>query len=152
MSRQQFRPNQLSAGGVVVRPDARAGFEVCLVCDGRYWGLPKGIVERGERPEEAALREIAEEVGLDRQTLRLSGDLPLSEYVFRRERRLIFKRVHFFLVEAAPGAELVAQADELTEARWCTFSEAKRLASFPDTVTALAAAERLLGSRRAASA
>src|SRR5947209_3256518 len=94
-----FRPNEVSAGGVVVRRTRRV-LEVCLVNDGRYWGLPKGNVERGETPEQAALREIEEEVGLPAQRLRVVRELTPSDYVYRRGGRLIFKRVHQFLVEA----------------------------------------------------
>ncbi len=57
------RPDEISAGGVLARPSA-SGWEVCLVRAGRYWGLPKGHIERGESAEQAALREISEECGV----------------------------------------------------------------------------------------
>jgi 8-oxo-dGTP pyrophosphatase MutT (NUDIX family) len=147
----RFRPNEVSAGGVVVRPARGGGYEVCLVNDGRYWGLPKGNVERGEEPSQTALREIAEETGLDAAMLEVIAGLPASEYVYRRAQRLIFKRVHFFLVAAPAGASLTPQAEELTEAVWLSFSDAKQRASFPDTTKALTEAERILESQRAAS-
>jgi 8-oxo-dGTP pyrophosphatase MutT (NUDIX family) len=125
---------------------------VCLVSDGRYWGFPKGIVERGEEPLAAALREIAEETGLDRNGLHVIAPLSASEYVYRRGTRLIFKRVHFFLVTAPKGAELTPQADELTAAEWLTFDAARARASFSDTVNALSDAERLLASESPGSA
>ena len=126
--------------------------EVCLVNDGRYWGLPKGNVERGEAPEQTALREIAEETGLPPERLEIIAALPASDYVYRRAGRLIFKRVHFFLVSAPAGVELVPQAAELVEAAWLSLEEAKQRASFADTVTALDAAERLLRGGAASTA
>jgi len=141
---RQFRPNEVSAGGVVVRPGERGGFEVCLVNDGRYWGLPKGIVERGEEPVDAGLREIAEETGLARDSLEVIGPLPASEYVYRRAQRLIFKRVHCFLVRAPAGAPLTPQAGEIAEAAWLSLEQARARASFRDTVAALDEAERML--------
>jgi 8-oxo-(d)GTP phosphatase len=148
MARRPFRPNEISAGGVVVRPGS-AGYEVCLISDGRYWGLPKGIVETGETPERAALREIAEETGIPLHDLRLRGALPASEYVYRRRDTgsLIFKRVHFFLVDAPAGAVLHPDPAEIADAGWLSFDEAATRASFQDTVRALdAAREQLAGS------
>jgi len=140
-----FRPNEVSSGGVVVR-----GFEgahqVCLVCDGRYWGLPKGHVEAGETPEVAALREISEETGIPLQQLRVVATLAPSEYTYRRRDtgRLVFKRVHQFLVEATADSELHPDPAEIAEAAWLSFDEARERASFRDTSTALDAAHRLL--------
>ena len=107
MPRRPMRPNEVSSGGVVFRRSADQ-VEVCLVNDGRYWGFPKGLIEPGETPEVAALREISEETGLVREVLLLKAALPLTEYVYRRRDSgsLIFKRVHHFLVEAPAGAEL----------------------------------------------
>jgi 8-oxo-dGTP pyrophosphatase MutT (NUDIX family) len=138
-----FRPNEISSGGVVVRPvDGR--YEVCLISDGRHWGLPKGNVEAGESPEQAALREIAEETGLIETQLRVRGPLPASEYVYRRDGRLVFKRVHHFLVQAPAGAELIPDPAEIAAAAWLDFAEAKARASFKDTAAALDAARSLL--------
>ena len=145
MTRRSFRPNETSAGGVVVRTTA-SGYDVCLVSDGRHWGLPKGNLEPGETPEQAALREISEETGIDRTGLAIVAALTASEYVYRRRDigRLIFKRVHQFLVTAPPDAALRPQPTEIVEAAWLPFDEATRRAGFADTVRALDAARRIL--------
>lgn len=145
MPRRQFHPSEVSAGGVVLRRNADRAPEVCLVFDGRYWGLPKGNVERGEAPGETALREIEEEVGLPRAALRLGEELPASDYVYRRAGRLVFKRVHQFIVEMIGDAPLRADGHEIVDARWLSMSEARTLASFADTVRAIDAAAALLG-------
>ena len=100
--------------------DRAPGFEVCLVSDGRHWGFPKGLLEAGETPEAAALREISEETGIPREDLTLRAALPVSEYVYRRPNHgaLIFKRVHHFLVEAPAGTELRPDPAEIAEAGW----------------------------------
>jgi len=137
------RPNEVSAGGVVARASAN-GWEICLVCAGRYWGFPKGHLEPGETAQQAALREIAEECGLPPASLSIVAELPAAEYAYRRGGRLMFKLVHHFLVIAAPGAELRPQASEIDEARWFSIDDAIGRASFADTRAALTAARQLL--------
>lgn len=137
------RPDEVSAGGVVARRTA-AGWEVALLRAGRHWGLAKGNVEAGEGPEGAALREASEECGISPSDLRLRGELPGSDYAYRRDGRLVFKHVDHFLIEAASGAELHPQADEIDEAEWLDLETAIARASFRDTVAALTAARHLL--------
>lgn len=145
MPRRPLRANEISAGGVVVRP-SDLGHEVCVVSDGRYWGFPKGVIEPGETPEEAALREISEETGIPRGALTLGASLPVSEYVYRRRDtgRLIFKRVHHFLVAAPAGTVLHPDPMEIAEAAWLGFDEARARLSFKNTVAILDAAQYLL--------
>jgi 8-oxo-dGTP pyrophosphatase MutT (NUDIX family) len=140
-----MRPNEISSGGVVVRRSSK-GYEVCLVSDGRYWGFPKGHVEPGETPEAAAIREIAEETGIARESLVLRAPLPPSEYVFRRPNHgpLIFKRVHHFIVEAPDGTELHPDPAEIVEAAWLGFDAARARMSFKDSVEVLDAAWSVL--------
>jgi 8-oxo-dGTP pyrophosphatase MutT (NUDIX family) len=135
----QRRPNEVSAGGVVARP-ADAGWQVCLVRARASWGLPKGHVEAGESPVQAALREISEECGLAQESLSVVAALPRSEYVYRRSGRLMFKLVHHFLVTTGSGSRLVPQASEIDEAQWLSIDEALTLATYADTRTALTAA------------
>jgi 8-oxo-dGTP pyrophosphatase MutT (NUDIX family) len=140
-----MRPNEISSGGVMVRrrPD---GYEVCLISDGRHWGFPKGIVERGETPEAAALREISEETGITRDLLVLRAPLPAAEYVYRRPNRgsLVFKRVHHFIVEVPEGTELRPDPSEIAEAAWFGFDDARARLSFKSSVAVLEAARGLL--------
>jgi 8-oxo-dGTP pyrophosphatase MutT (NUDIX family) len=141
---QRFTPSEISAGGVLVRRSAGGQPEVCLVNDGRYWGLPKGNLEPGESALQAAVREVSEETGIPAQDLSLVAPLPASEYAYRRQGRLIFKRVEFFLFAVPADRELHPQPEEISEARWVTFADGRALASFKDTVRALDESARLL--------
>lgn len=145
MPRRPLRPNEISSGGVVVRPSG-SGFEVCLVSDGRHWGFPKGLLEAGETPEAAALREISEETGIPRGDLTLRAALPVSEYVYRRPNHgaLIFKRVHHFLVDAPAGAVLRPDPAEIAEAGWFDIDTARSRLTFKSSVEVLDAAAALL--------
>ncbi len=129
-----------------MRPTAEHGWEACLVHAGKYWGLPKGHLERGETARDAALREISEECGIPVDALSVVGELPPSEYVYRRDGKLIFKLVHHFLVVTAPRTELAPQLSEIDEAAWLSFDEAMTVVSFADARTALTAARPLLES------
>jgi 8-oxo-dGTP pyrophosphatase MutT (NUDIX family) len=147
MARRALRPNEISSGGVVVRPAAN-GPEICLVSDGKHWGFPKGLVEPGESPEGAALREIAEETGIPRSSLQVIAALPNAEYVFRRPNRgaLVFKRVHHFLVGAPENAALHPDPAEIAEAAWLGLDEARDRLTFKNAIEVLDAARALLAA------
>ena len=94
---------EVSAGGIVFRrlPDGGARF---LLIKDSYdnWGFPKGHLEDGESPAEAAVRETSEETGLDR--LVLQGPIRVIDWHFRFRGRHIHKYCHFFLLESTEGA------------------------------------------------
>ncbi len=85
-----------SAGALVVK-DGR-----CLVLRrGDEWAFPKGHLEAGEEPQQAAIREVREETGL---LVRVVRPIGITRYVFEGtgggEHR---KRVHWFLAEQTGG-------------------------------------------------
>lgn len=90
------------------------------------WGLPKGLVERGEAPEEAAVREVEEETGLRAEILEPLGDISYW-YVWEDER--IRKKVTFFLMEAT-GGDVTHHDHEMEDVRWFPLGEARRRASY----------------------
>ncbi|HEX7022807.1 MAG TPA: NUDIX hydrolase [Trueperaceae bacterium] len=117
---------QVSAGGVVVRDH-----EVALIRVGdERWQLPKGRIEAGESPAEAARREVREETGLAAETL---APLDTVEYWYvGRERgtRLRFhKFVHFYLCSYLSG-DVTDHDQEVSEARWVPIEEAEEMLSF----------------------
>ena len=135
-------PDELSAGGVAyrLRPGDPPQVEVVLIRVGRAWSFPKGNLDRGETPEQAALREVAEETGLPIELLAIRGRLPAAEYAYRRrDGRLIFKRVEHFLIEVNGDAALVPQAAEVDEVAWVALDEAERRVAYRDLRAALAA-------------
>jgi 8-oxo-dGTP diphosphatase len=118
-----------SAGGVVYRQTTH-GPEVALIkADGR-WSLPKGGIEKGEKPEAAALREIAEETGLPINQLRLLRRLPDVSYAFGWHGTVVFKTVTTYLVELSGDAALAPQFSEVEDVRWFRPDVARRTISF----------------------
>jgi 8-oxo-dGTP diphosphatase len=108
-----------AAGGVVER-DGR----VLLVHRPRYddWTFPKGKLDPGESFEDAALREVEEEIGL---RCRLGHELPPTSY---RDNKGRAKIVRYWMMEPLDG-EFVP-SDEVDEVRWLAPAEADRLLSY----------------------
>src|SRR4030043_57146 len=67
---------QTSAGGVIFKKNDNS-FQIILISvrNGQAWCLPKGIVDKGETTEEAALREVSEETGLTGRIIDELGDI-----------------------------------------------------------------------------
>lgn len=121
---------QTSAGGVVIR-QGRQGLE-CLLASRSVrsgdliWGLPKGLVEKGESPEETAVREVLEETGFDAEIRGSLGDI---SYWFVWEGRRIHKTVYFFLMEAT-GGDTSRRDREMEDVAWFPLQEAESVAGF----------------------
>jgi len=120
---------EFSAGGVVVRGD-----EVAVIvptrraADGsRVLSLPKGHVDPGETPLQAAEREVREEAGVVAEPVRELGE---SRYWYRREGRTIGKSVHFYLFRYVRG-ETADHDEEVEEARWIPLEEAEKTLTYP---------------------
>jgi 8-oxo-dGTP pyrophosphatase MutT (NUDIX family) len=120
---------EVSAGGIVFRRDAGGLLHFLLIRDSYdNWGFPKGHLEDGESPADAALRETAEETGLG--DLRLHGPIRIIDWYFRFRGRFIHKYCHFFLFESVDG-EPVPQADEgITACAWHTLEGALAALSY----------------------
>jgi 8-oxo-dGTP pyrophosphatase MutT (NUDIX family) len=121
-----------SCGGIVLR-DANGITEICLGRrqrtlgrSGTTWTLPKGTPNDGESIDQTALREVAEETGLE---VRIVAPVGAIEYFFTQDGERIHKTVHYFLMEAT-GGSLDAHDHEFDEVRWMALDEARRLMTY----------------------
>ncbi|WP_027883454.1 NUDIX hydrolase [Meiothermus rufus] len=115
----------LGAGGVVFNPQG----QVLLIRDRLgYWCFPKGHLEAGEGLERAALREVAEETGIQ---ARLLGPLLPTRYT---NNKGISREIHWFLMvgQGQPRLE-----KGLSGAGFFDLEEARRLLAFPEDVALL---------------
>lgn len=119
--------NEYSSGGAVIKFEAGSPFVAMIATRGRTrWGLPKGAVSEGETSEQAALREVLEETGLEARIVRLIDTI---EYFFRAGDTLIKKKVDFYLMLHA-GGTLAPQLSEVDDVEWVPLSEGIERASF----------------------
>jgi 8-oxo-dGTP pyrophosphatase MutT (NUDIX family) len=112
-----------AAGGVVWRMDDRAP-EVLLVHRPKYddWTFPKGKLDPGETYEQAALREVHEETGLE---CVLGHELAGVEY---RDAKGRPKTVRYWEMSIVAGA--FAPNAEVDEIRWLTLVDAAALLTY----------------------
>jgi 8-oxo-dGTP pyrophosphatase MutT (NUDIX family) len=104
----------VSAGGLVVN---QRGNALWIFRNG-HWDLPKGKVERGEKLEEAAIREVTEETGIDR--IRIIGDLTTTYHTYEIDGVVHLKTTFWYAMEHAAGdSKGVPQSIEgITEVVW----------------------------------
>ena len=110
---------ETSFGGVVIH-DGR--LLVITPAGKRVTGLPKGGLEPGETPEQAAAREVREETGITATVRRPLGEV---SYWYRRNGRRVFKTVHFFLCDFVSGST-DDHDHEVDDARWIPLESAPR--------------------------
>jgi 8-oxo-dGTP pyrophosphatase MutT (NUDIX family) len=128
------RVDEVSAGGLVIDSTKTKGLLI-----GRrdhkdstgtriLWSLPKGHIEDGETPEQAAIREVAEETGI---TSEIERSLGVIDFWFMAGGKRIHKTVHHFQFKEVGGL-LAAQESEVDEVGWFPLSEIVGLLAYPD--------------------
>ena len=122
--------NEVSAGGVVYRREDE-GIEMALAARRTRrgelaWGLAKGAIEPGESEEQAAVREVLEETGLE---VDVEADLGDIRYFYVWEGVRVRKRVHFFLMRMT-GGDVAHHDTEMEDVRWFPLRSAAKRAAY----------------------
>jgi ADP-ribose pyrophosphatase YjhB (NUDIX family) len=123
-----------SAGGLVFEDRADGRWVVLISrrnASGRLqWTLPKGGLEDGETIEDAAVREVLEETGLDAEVIEKLGVVDYW-FVWKPDEVRYHKYVHYFLM-AHRGGDMSARDDEAEDVVWLPISEAVSRLSHPN--------------------
>jgi mutator protein MutT len=136
---------EISAGGLVIRR-YQSDWQVLIMKDmSQVWTFPKGKLETGESKQNAAEREIEEEVGLT--SLVLLGELPTVKYKYKRKGN-IDKTVYYFLFHYKGSQKPIGQKEEgITAVRWVSLEKASQIIGYPKSNSPLIAkAEAILSS------
>ena len=119
------RVDEVSAGGLVIDESGTRGLLIGRIDQKDatrarlLWSLPKGHIEEGESPEQAALREVAEETGIESEIARSLG---VIDFWFMAGGKRIHKTVHHFLFREKGGL-LAPQVSEVDEVAWFPLEE-----------------------------
>jgi 8-oxo-dGTP pyrophosphatase MutT (NUDIX family) len=117
---------EFSAGGIVQDGDNLLMVEVENLDGDHIWTFPKGHIEKGEKAEEAALREVQEETGYSCLAVK---PFDRVQYWFRRNGELTKKTVTWFLMTPVEKTG-THDTDEILRTEWVTFEEAKKRAQY----------------------
>jgi 8-oxo-dGTP pyrophosphatase MutT (NUDIX family) len=124
---------EFSAGGVLVRRLRGRWMLAAIRPAGReppVWALPKGLIDQGEKPEQTAVREVAEETGIEARLETKLGDV---RYVYTWAGERVFKVVSFYLLRYRKGrlGEIAPEHRiEVAEVRWFPLEDGPRLLAY----------------------
>ena len=116
----RFKLTNAAGGAVLSKKD-----EVLMIFRHGRWDLPKGKKNSGEKNRETAVREVMEETGLNQ--LEVKNKLLITYHFYRRNKRLIIKKTHWFLMKARRKQEMVPAIKEgIEKVKWIPFDKARK--------------------------
>ncbi len=122
---------EFSAGGIVFNKE---GFVLLTKhSQNHHWSFPKGLIDPGQTTEQAALREVKEEGGVEAEILSKVG---YSKFIYTFEGEKIFKIVTYFLMKYLSGSP-DDHDFEMEEAGWYELDEALKILTFSQDKTLL---------------
>ncbi len=130
---------EFSAGGVVFKKEDEKVY-ILLIRVKKRWSFPKGNIERNEKKEEAALREVKEETGIEAEVIDYLGDI---EYWYYLEGFKIHKFVYYYLMEYKSG-KITPQKEEIDEAKFVELEKCYEILSYDKDKNILKKAEEKL--------
>ena len=140
------RVDEVSAGGLVIDFSGTRGLLIGRIDhkdasrERLLWSLPKGHIEAGETPEQAAIREVQEETGI---TSEITKSIGVIDFWFMAGGKRIHKTVHHFIFKEVSG-ELTPQITEVDEVSWFPLSEIVERLAYPDEKKLIAKSGEIL--------
>ena len=111
-----------ASGGVVRNGEG----ELLMIYRNRHWDLPKGRMEKGEMPDQTALREVEEECGVNQ--LEIGKELMSTHHVFFQDKHEWIKRTYWYEMTCRDTSKPRPQAEEgILKAEWMKGSEVRKV-------------------------
>lgn len=112
----------VEAGGGLVYNDRK---EILFIYRNDKWDLPKGGIEKGESPEDAAVREVREETGAKK--LEVTRFIQKTYHVFKRKGERRLKITYWYEMHTAFNGNLKPQSKEgIEKAKWKNFAQTQK--------------------------
>ncbi len=143
-------PIEKSAGAVIFRKEKDTIKYLLLHYEDGHWGFPKGNIEKGESPEEAAKREIGEETGI-KEVEFITGFKKWIKYFYKRTPpkfggkevgETVFKIVTLFLAETKQKEVKISW--EHKGYKWLPYKEALKQLTYKNAKDILKKANQFL--------
>jgi 8-oxo-dGTP pyrophosphatase MutT (NUDIX family) len=125
----------IQAAGGLVQNEKK---EILMILRRGKWDLPKGKLDKGEKLEDCAVREVEEETGLEK--VKLLSPLTITYHTYHEGTKFILKESHWYTMKVTGEQNLIPQTEEdILEIKWVTPKVAQQLYSnsFPSVVDIL---------------
>lgn len=110
-----------AAGGLVKNENG----ELLMIFRSGKWDLPKGKIEKNEKPEEAAVREVEEECGISGLTI--IRPLESSFHTYIHKEKTVLKKTYWYEMRCTDKSPLIPQTEEgITDVRWMNPQEVEK--------------------------
>ncbi len=142
-------PKEISYGTVIIRKEGKKILYLLLYRKAHehykeMWDFPRGLIEKGETPEEDIRREVKEETGISNVKF-IKGFKKKVNWFYKKEGKTIFKEATYYLAETK--TKYVKLSFEHNDFRWCEFNDALKLIKFSNTKSILRKANEFLSGR-----
>lgn len=143
-------PKEVSYGAVIYRKEGKKFLYLLLYrkAHAHYkemWAFPRGLIEKGETPEEDIRRELKEETGITNIKF-IRAFQEKVKWFYRKESKLILKEAIYYLAETK--SKKVKLSFEHNDYKWCDYGEALKLVTFSNTKKVLKKANKFLECKK----
>mgnify|MGYP001246802960 FL=1 len=112
----------VAAGGIVKNKEN----QILFIFRKGKWDLPKGKIEKNEKIDEGALREVIEETGIKK--VKIDGFFDTTYHIIKTQKQYFLKETHWYKMKSNYTGKLKPQKSEgIRSVRWKKIKEAKEI-------------------------
>ena len=112
----------IAAGGIVKNNQN----EILFIFRKGKWDLPKGKIEKNEKIDEGALREVTEETGIKK--VKIDKFFDTTYHLIKSQKQYFLKETHWYKMKSNYSGKLKPQKSEgIRSVRWKKIKEAKEI-------------------------